>query len=320
MRGLFWNEDESRLRTLWRILGQLLLMILIMFLIGALLGEGLRATLLGQGIITLLGIGGSVLLAARWFDHRPVDDLGLRLNRTWFVDCLFGTLLGIFLMGLIFVVQLVFGWIEITDTFEGGSTDFLPGFLSGLVLFVCVGISEELWVRGYLIPNLSEGFRSSWMPARRAVITALVLTSVIFGLLHIPNPNANVYSTTEIVLAGLVLGLPFVLTGSLAIPIGLHFTWNAAQGLLFGFPVSGIENFPSIVNIEETGPDAWTGGPFGPEAGLIGACALLLGALIIYAWIARRSGTPAIQEAIALPPFDWRNEEMAIDAARDVEA
>ena len=42
---------------------------------------------------------------------------------------LFGTLLGVFLMGLIFVVQLSFGWIEITGTFEGGSADFLPGFL-----------------------------------------------------------------------------------------------------------------------------------------------------------------------------------------------
>ncbi len=302
-------------------LGQIVLMILILFVLRLVMGESVRTSLIGQGVATLLGFGGSVILAARWFDHRPVEGLGLRLNRAWFTDFTFGALLGILLMGLIFVVQLGLGWIELTDTFEGGSVDFLPGILAGTFLFICVGIAEELWVRGYLIPNLAEGFRTPRLDARRAVVLALILTAVIFGLLHAPNPNATAVSTAEIVLAGLVLGLPLVWTGSLAIPIGLHFTWNAAQGLIFGFPVSGMGDFPSIVNVRETGPDAWTGGPFGPEAGLLGAFALLLGVVIIYGWISRSGSKPAVQEALAFPPVHPDlQDELSLSEEQDVGA
>jgi hypothetical protein len=52
---------------------------------------------------------------------------------------------------------------------------------------------------------------------------------------------------------------------------------------VFGFPVSGTTSFTLIRQIE-TGPDVMTGGAFGPEAGLTGLAASLIGMALIIAW------------------------------------
>lgn len=55
------------------------------------------------------------------------------------------------------------------------------------------------------------------------------------------NPNSSLASTLSITLAGIMLGLGYVLSGDLAIPTGIHISWNFAQGGLFGFSVSGLD-------------------------------------------------------------------------------
>jgi membrane protease YdiL (CAAX protease family) len=84
-----------------------------------------------------------------------------------------------------------------------------------------------------------------------------------------------------IFLAGLFLAFGYIRTQQLWLSIGLHIGWNFSEGVIFGFPVSGLDGFhlPSITTI---GPDLWTGGSFGPEAGLIILPALILGTFLIY--------------------------------------
>ncbi|NJL33875.1 MAG: hypothetical protein HC893_08460 [Chloroflexaceae bacterium] len=83
------------------------------------------------------------------------------------------------------------------------------------------------------------------------------------------------------------LGLGYVLTGQLAISIGLHITWNFFQGTVFGFPVSG-QDFTrvGVFSIEQGGPPLWTGGAFGPEAGLMGLLTIALGSALTVGWCA----------------------------------
>ena len=88
----------------------------------------------------------------------------------------------------------------------------------------------------------------------------------------------------NIVLLGLFLGLPYVLSGELAMPIALHISWNIFQGLIFGFPVSGEYHNLSIIAIEQAGPQIWTGGAFGPEGGLIGSIASVVGCAFVLLW------------------------------------
>ena len=113
------------------------------------------------------------------------------------------------------------------------------GFLLFLVLFILVGAYEEPVFRGYQLKNIAEGFNFGRLSGRNAVFLGWIISSILFGLLHAANPRATAYTTFKITLGGLFLGLPLMLTGELALSIGIHVAWNFLQGNVFGFPVSG---------------------------------------------------------------------------------
>ena len=144
--------------------------------------------------------------------------------------------------------------------------------LAFLGIFVLVGWSEEVMSRGYHLQTIASGLNLAW---------GLALSSAIFGVLHLANPHATLMSAAGIFLAGLLLGYAYVRTGQLWCSIGLHIGWNFFEGVVFGFPVSGLDTF-HLVEARFSGPVLWTGGQFGPEAGLIVVPAILAGAALIH--------------------------------------
>jgi membrane protease YdiL (CAAX protease family) len=264
----------------------------------------------------------SVWLAGLFPDRRKFSDFGLHLDRNWCIDLGFGLALGAVLMALIFAVEASAGWITVTGAFRNRLPDLLPGsslpslpfgvaVLFSLLFFVAVGIGEEFFSRGYQLKNIAEGM--NFAGPKGATIVATLLSSVIFGLLHAANPNANAISTFNLFLAGLFLASGYILTGELAIPIGLHITWNFFQGNVFGFPVSGTDAGAAFVVIEQGGPSFITGGPFGPEAGLIGVGAMVLGSILIVFWVRVRYGRIGLCERLATPDLRHRGKEAADD-------
>ncbi|PSP98696.1 hypothetical protein BRC89_07525 [Halobacteriales archaeon QS_4_70_19] len=175
-----------------------------------------------------------------------------------------------------------------------------------LLLFVAVSVAEELVARGYLLTNLAEGLQVGPVTGRVALVAAVLLTSGLFGLLHAGNPSATLVSTATIALAGVFLATDYVFTGDLAVPLGLHFSWNYAQGVLFDFPVSGIRVGVAVVRTRETGPDLVTGGAFGLEAGLLGVVATLLGIAATALWVRGRTGRLAPTPSVRTPDLRWR--------------
>lgn len=123
--------------------------------------------------------------------------------------------------------------------------------------------------------------------------------SLLFGFLHANNLNATLTSSLNLALMGLFLGLGFILTGELAIPIGLHIAWNFTQGYVFGFPVSGSNEGLSLLATHQSGPTIWTGGAFGPEGGLIVVLAALLGMLLVYGWVRWTRRRVSVQTGLA---------------------
>jgi membrane protease YdiL (CAAX protease family) len=336
--GAFRNPKENRLRALWRLgfhtlimvlltsaftIGLMLLAVLVDLASGTDLGDILAGTspmaLVEAPSVTLvivpsaalLGVLSATFLSGRWFDRRRFQQFGISFSRSWWVDFAFGLGLGASLMGLVFLVGRMTGSLRITGFFEVFNQDggFIAGILQALVFFVLVGIYEELLSRGYHLVNLAEGFNSKWIGRRWALILAFLVSSLAFGLLHLGNPNATWVSTISIVLAGVFLGLGMVLTGSLAIPIGLHITWNFFQGNVFGFAVSGIRTGATVIATEAIGPAWLTGGDFGPEAGLLGLGAMLVGSLLTLVWV-RRKGKLALAKDLAVyEPRDRRVDQ-----------
>jgi membrane protease YdiL (CAAX protease family) len=301
LNTLFINLEQRRMRALWRILLQVVIMAVIVGL--PVVGFSAGMTWLWKSghipvaqelfdklmdMVVGLMVTGLVLVslsaAGKWLDHRRFVDFGFRINPAWWRQYAFGFLLATVLMTGIFLIERVCGWVEIIG-YGYISTSALPVWLAllyPLVKALCVGTYEEAFHRGYQVTNLEEGFRGvRGLGGRGAFIPAILISSAIFGLVHLLNPRAGLLSVIVISVIGAMFGLAYVKTGQLAMPMGLHAAWNLSQGVMFGFPVSGDPEIAAIIHLKWGGPRWLTGGDFGPEAGLLGLGAAVLGIVLL---------------------------------------
>ena len=283
LERIFFSPDEPRLRAGWRFLIQTILFFLfgtIVAILAASLGLDLGSLIFGN-VLNFIAVTGSVFIARRWLDKMSFESLGLKLSQQALIDVLVGIGITVVQMGLIFVAMLALGWLR----FEGFVWEFDPistvitGVLTFFIGFIFVGWNEELLSRGYHLQTIASGTNLFW---------GVIISSAVFGLLHLANPSASWVSTAGIFFAGIFLAYGYIRTRQLWLPIGLHIGWNFCEGVVFGFPVSGLDIY-ALTRIEVTGPEIWTGGPFGPEAGLIVLPALLVGALLIYLYTTNRN-------------------------------
>jgi membrane protease YdiL (CAAX protease family) len=131
--------------------------------------------------------------------------------------------------------------------------------LPGLLALLLLAAWEEFVLRGYLLRQLSIGLNPT---------AAIVITGVLFGLMHSGNPGANWQGLLYTAVGGMLMALLVIRSGSLWLVIGYHFGWNAAAYNLFGLELSGLEGDKSILASTLTGADWLTGGSYGFEASL----------------------------------------------------
>ena len=333
----YLEEGSGRLRALWRlaiqfwaywVLDRLLFnQLVVAWLLARSGGRSASGTLdtlvvppspilpLVSGVAGLLAAILTVWLAGRFLDRRPFAAFGFHLRAGWWWDLLFGMVLGALLITTVFLLEVMLGWVRVSGAFEtdGTNAPFAVSLLLPAATFLCVGFSEEIVFRGYQLKNAAEGLNYPSLGPRGAVLLAWVLSSVFFGALHADNPHATPISTFNTILAGLMLGFAYVLSGELAIPIGLHFTWNLFQGVVYGFPVSGYEPYgPTLLTTEQAGPELWTGGAFGPEGGLLAPAVMILGISLLALWRRVRTGKVSLHAPIA--EFPRRDRRQITDA------
>jgi len=281
---VFISSAEPRLRAGWRLLIQTILYLvlgIVAFIISSSLGLGGSVTSILDQIISLFVVTLSVYIARRWLDKKSFVSLGFKLNQQALVDILAGIGITFVQMGFIYIIMLGLGWL----TFSGFAWQFDPinivvtNVVTFLVVFIFVGWNEELLSRGYHLQTIASGINLFW---------GVIISSAVFGLLHLGNPNATWVSAAGIFFAGIYLAFGYTRTKQLWLPIGLHIGWNFFEGVGFGFPVSGLDIYP-LLRINVTGPVLWTGGAFGPEAGLIVLPSLIIGGLLIYLYTKNRN-------------------------------
>jgi membrane protease YdiL (CAAX protease family) len=208
----------------------------------------------------------SVLCATKicmyFFEKKKMIDIGLRFSRKSKRELLLGIIIPFVMLLIIFLFYIIFGFGYIV---EGSSTFVYDLFLVFLV-FILVAFYEEIMFRGYIFQKFIELTNK---------YVATFLLSILFGLEHLANPHISVLSVINIALVGVLFSICYIKTNSLWLPISLHFSWNFVQGSVFGFPVSGYNNFDTFILFVPTGPEWITGGSFGPEGGIIASVLLL---------------------------------------------
>lgn len=167
-----------------------------------------------------------------------------------------GLLLGAGLCALVIGLLAVVGSYRVVGVDAGYQV--LPALVTAGVV---AAIAEEIAFRGVLF-RIGEDVFGTW--------GAVALSTVVFGLAHLSNPDATLWGAVAIALeAGVLFAALYAVTRSLWWTMGLHFAWNMMQGPVFGSAVSGSGRASGWLRAEFTGPDWLTGGSFGIEASVL---------------------------------------------------
>jgi membrane protease YdiL (CAAX protease family) len=230
---------------------------------------GLATMLIGLGWLALFVYFAGMPLGAiavwRLLD-RPLSTLGYAPYSHQNRHLVLGTIAGLGTIMALFVVLYGVGWANLPSR----EPDVWQLAIIITIQQVIVAVIEEVTFRGVIQQILTDvlDHKRGWIGA-----------SMLFGLFHVPNiVNQNVptghipLTITTLTLMGLVFGWAFQRTNfHLALPIALHFGWNAASF-----------NLEDTLHLSLSGPSWLTGvSTWFPESGVLGFMALIMLALII---------------------------------------
>ena len=301
MRNAFYNRNEKRIRSGWRILLFLILfwcLAALALVIKPLFGTMTKREFMENYslvIISILSIAATIAvwLSRKYLDKKSVSSLGLQLSKSTWKDLVFGFCLSAAMAGLFLVAAWSFDLVEITGvnwdiaaakrTGVSGYQSLMQSFtlvtLAILLLeHILVGFWEELVFRGYLFQNMTDGMGQ---------LPAILLSCGIYGAVHFMNPNASLLTSSVIVLFGFLRIYGYLTTGMLWLSMGMHIGWNFFQGPVFGFAASGHQK-ASWLELKVHDPNWLSGGSFGPEGSLLIIPIVVLALWTMRAWSLQR--------------------------------
>ena len=222
----------------------------------------LLITLFSFAFISLL-----VFFRVKVIEKRSFSSSGFNKNN-WLKKYSLGFLIGLAMMSIILLILFPFGYITIEkNQIQPVGVSAIASVLVILLGWIIQGATEEIVTRGWLLNVLSTKYN---------IGVGLLISSTLFGLMHLTNPNVNYIAVINIILVGLFYGLYVIKTNDLWAVCGMHSAWNFAQGNIFGFKVSGLDvSVGSLIDLNLVGSDFVTGGIFGPEAGITATFILL---------------------------------------------
>jgi len=250
---------------------------LLTFLAVVIIGQQIAVKLLGltsldkeyrnllKGLFVSVSCIFSYILFFKKYDKRTVTEFS---SNGIFKNLSIGVLIGFVLQSLTILVMYLNGSYSIV------AVNPVSFILLPLTVMFTVAIIEEILVRGIIFRIVEEKLGS---------YISLTISSVLFGALHLVNPNGTLISGICITTAGFMLGAAFIYSRNLWFPIALHFAWNFTQSGIFGAITSGNEKTSSLLVAKIQGAEIITGGEFGPEGSIQAVLFCAVGAIVLLA-------------------------------------
>lgn len=270
------RDDRGRLRNGWWIL-----LFVAVFLASQLVyrpvSKGLQQAGVGKEWLGPLPV--AFLLLVTWIcmslRGQGLSGVGLRLDAKWLRQVLCGIAFGAALMLAVSASIFLAGGVRFAlDPARG-----LAGLAYGAWFFAWAAALEELLFRGFVFQRLVDGIGAR---------LALPLMAAMFAAAHWSNPGTEgstlAVAMIDTGLGAILLGLAYLRTASLALPIGIHLGWNWAQGSLLGFDVSGFAQVGWLHPQLLDKPQWLTGGAFGPEASVFSIVLDVAAVLLLWRW------------------------------------
>jgi membrane protease YdiL (CAAX protease family) len=266
----FFTRD-GQLRPIWRFFLSTMMILVAYVGVGMVLGviftwlpapaqaEGSFAILFCLNILLLSALLGIYKILTFVFEQRPLGSVGLARHRRWKIEFGSGAGVGAAMILVVAGTEVLLRLSRFSGTTEPGTRVAAFGALSCLVLLVAAA-TEELMFRGYPFQRLVEAI---------GPFPAVLVTSALFGFVHLENPHRTWLSTTNTALVGVPFAIAYLRTRSLWMPMGMHFAWNFIQGFVLGLPVSGLVFPGSLLTAQVQGSTQLTGADYGPEGSLL---------------------------------------------------
>lgn len=224
-----------------------------------------------DGLLAFLGI---FIFVAGWlwiFERRNLASTGL--TREYFLyKYIRGLVVGMLMVGTTIAIINATDKFVLSNQLTINSTTLLRGTVIMFIGFAIQGAAEEVLARGFVFPIVG---------ARFGVVWGLLLSSGLFSLLHILNPNLQITAIANLFLFGVFAALFTLWDSSLWGICGLHTAWNWTLGSIFGAPVSGLHVKPSLLMYSPGNSSLWNGGGFGPEGGFAVSLVLIAGITVL---------------------------------------
>ncbi|WP_271785256.1 CPBP family intramembrane glutamic endopeptidase [Aquimarina algiphila] len=291
MRKIIFNS-KNRIRPIWR----LFLFLSITFLINIPLQLGLQEVL-NQGLlrgsisasIYLLSVVLSLYIQIKFLDKSSFKKYGLKINKIWIKEFIIGIIISLTQLSIFFLIMYITGNLKIVDFFTTNSSSysfdysFWQGFFSEMFGLIIGSTVEEIFFRAFIFYIVYEALRTVKKDAGKRAVIILIVIAPLFGIAHVGNEGATIISTINLGLDAMMMCLPFLITGRLGMSIGMHFSWNLFQGVIFGFAISGNIAKVSIISVNMPN-NLLTGGVFGPEGSVIFILLDIVALIFILYW------------------------------------
>lgn len=159
-----------------------------------------------------------VVVFSKW-EKLHLKEIGIAIQKTSFQRLFIGFGIGVLLVVVQATIASTFAEIKFSLSTDISVLSLIPS----IILYFIVALREELVFRSFALRSLANSSNP---------IFALILITIIFILEHIISGMSWKMAVIGSGFGGILFGLAALKTKGLALPIGLHFSWNFTQWIL----------------------------------------------------------------------------------------